>query len=109
MAAAAPAHFKCFVAGVPWGAVLPGEACSSREALHEAVCKAFERDGFACEPPQLEVTVVLQDKTTLHFPAAQAGRGSQEEGAEGAAAWSEGMLKGAARVYVSSARDKEGP
>jgi len=64
-------HCKCFVAGIPWGVIIPKEALESRQSLSEAVSKAFEKDGFVCRAEELEISLVAgSTKTVQHFSAA---------------------------------------
>jgi hypothetical protein len=83
-----PGHFKCFVAGLPWGAVLPLEALASRTALAAALGRAFGPDGVRAEAAAgaLDAVVVTAGREALELPAG--------------AAWA---LSGAAaaRVYVT--------
>jgi hypothetical protein len=95
-------HFKLFVAGVPWGAVLPAEAARSRAALAAAARRAFERDGFACRAEELEVTVVTQRRDTLHFPAAAPAADEAPAAEGGGGEWSDSALAGAARIYLAT-------
>ncbi|KAG7670636.1 hypothetical protein NADE_002259 [Nannochloris sp. 'desiccata'] len=68
-------HCKCFIAGIPWGVIIPKEALESRQSLSEAVSKAFEKDGFVCRAEELEISIVSGTSTSVvHFPAA--GRAS---------------------------------
>jgi len=64
-------HCKCFVAGIPWGVIIPKEALESRHSLSEAVSKAFEKDGFVCRAEELEISIVAGTlkKTVEHFSA----------------------------------------
>ncbi len=62
-------HCKCFIAGIPWGVIIPKEALESRQSLSDAVSRAFEKDGFVCTPEELEITIVAASKAVEHFPA----------------------------------------
>jgi hypothetical protein len=68
-------HCKLFVAGIPWGVIIPKEALESRESLSEAAAKAFEKDGFVCRPEELEISIVVALKTIEHFPPGSSASG----------------------------------